>query len=72
MLASESEQEVLKRLSAEVLLPLPGRKDLVGVIALGPKRSEAPYSRSDLALLRSVATQTGLAIQNSRLFDAGS
>jgi sigma-B regulation protein RsbU (phosphoserine phosphatase) len=68
MLASESEQEVLKRLSVEVLLPLPGRKDLVGVIALGPKRSEAPYSRSDLALLRSVATQTGLAIENSRLF----
>jgi phosphoserine phosphatase RsbU/P len=68
MLAGESEQEVLKRLSAEVLLPLPGRNDLVGVIALGPKRSEAPYSRSDLTLLRSVAAQTGLAIENSRLF----
>jgi sigma-B regulation protein RsbU (phosphoserine phosphatase) len=68
MLASDIEQEVLKRLSAEVLLPLPGRKDLVGVIALGPKRSEAPYSRSDLTLLRSVAIQTGLAIENSRLF----
>ena len=68
MLASESEQEVLKRLSAEVLLPLSGRNDLVGVIALGPKRSEAPYSRSDLTLLRSVAAQTGLAIENSRLF----
>jgi sigma-B regulation protein RsbU (phosphoserine phosphatase) len=68
MLASDGEQEVLKRLSAEVLLPLPGRKDLIGVIALGPKRSEAPYSRSDLTLLRSVAAQTGLAIENSRLF----
>jgi phosphoserine phosphatase RsbU/P len=68
MLASESEQEVLKHLSAEVLLPLPGRNALVGVIALGPKRSEAPYSRSDLTLLRSVAAQTGLAIENSRLF----
>jgi phosphoserine phosphatase RsbU/P len=68
MLAGESEQQVLKRLSAEVLLPLPGRNELVGVIALGPKRSEAPYSRSDLSLLRSVATQTGLAIENSRLF----
>lgn len=67
MLASDSEQEALKRLSAEVLLPLPGRADLIGVIALGPKRSEAPYSRSDLTLLRSVAVQTGLAIENSRL-----
>jgi sigma-B regulation protein RsbU (phosphoserine phosphatase) len=70
MLASEGEQDILKRLSAEVLLPLPGRKDLVGVIALGPKRSEAPYSRSDLNLLRSVAVQTGLAIENSRLFSS--
>jgi sigma-B regulation protein RsbU (phosphoserine phosphatase) len=43
---------------------------LVGVIALGPKRSEAPYSRSDLTLLRSVAAQTGLAIENSRLFSS--
>jgi phosphoserine phosphatase RsbU/P len=68
MLAGDSEQEILKRLSAEVLLPLPGRNDLVGVIALGPKRSEAPYSRSDLSLLRSVAVQTGLAIENSHLF----
>ena len=70
MLASEDEQEALKRLSAEVLLPLPGRHELVGVIALGPKRSEAPYSRSDLTLLRSVAAQTGLAIENSRLFSS--
>jgi phosphoserine phosphatase RsbU/P len=68
MLASEGEQEALKRLSAEVLLPLPGRDELVGVMALGPKRSEAPYSRSDLSLLRSVALQTGLAIENSHLF----
>jgi phosphoserine phosphatase RsbU/P len=68
MLASDSEQQVLKRLSAEILLPLHGRNELVGVIALGPKRSEAPYSRSDLTMLRSVAAQTGLAIENSRLF----
>jgi sigma-B regulation protein RsbU (phosphoserine phosphatase) len=68
MLASDGEQEILKRLSAEVLLPLPGRNDLVGVMALGPKRSEAPYSSSDLSLLRSVAVQTGLAIENSYLF----
>ncbi len=68
MLAGDNEQEALKRLSAEVLLPLPGRNELVGVMALGPKRSEAPYSRSDLTLLRSVAVQTGLAIENSHLF----
>jgi len=35
MLAGDSEQEILKRLFAEVLLPLPGRNDLVGVIRAG-------------------------------------
>jgi sigma-B regulation protein RsbU (phosphoserine phosphatase) len=40
---------------------------LSGVLALGPKRSEEPYSRSDRSLLQSVALHTGLAIENSEL-----
>ena len=36
-------------------------------MALGPKLSEEPYSRSDRRLLSSVALQTGLAIENSTL-----
>ncbi|NOT49443.1 MAG: PP2C family protein-serine/threonine phosphatase, partial [Acidobacteria bacterium] len=35
-----------------------------------PKRSEEPYTASDLRLLRSVATQTGFALENSRLTEA--
>ena len=50
-----------------MLLPLPGRSNLIGVMALGPKLSEEPYSRSDRRLLSSVALQTGLAIENSAL-----
>jgi sigma-B regulation protein RsbU (phosphoserine phosphatase) len=50
-----------------LLLPLPGRSKLIGVMALGPKLSEEPYSRSDRRLLSSVALQTGLAIENSAL-----
>jgi sigma-B regulation protein RsbU (phosphoserine phosphatase) len=46
---------------------LPGRSRLIGVMALGPKLSEEPYSRSDRQLLSSVALQTGLAIENSAL-----
>jgi phosphoserine phosphatase RsbU/P len=40
---------------------------LLGVISLGPKRSEAPYSKGDLQLLSAVASQTGLALENARL-----
>ena len=66
-LATEQERRVLRELESEVLLPLPGRTKLVGLISLGPKRSEEPYSRADLQMLQSVAMQTGLAIENSEL-----
>jgi len=66
-LAAPSEIAVLNQLDAELLLPLPGRSNLIGVMTLGPKLSEEPYSRSDRRLLSSVALQTGLAIENSAL-----
>ena len=65
--AGESEHESLEQLDAELLLPLSFNQRLAGVISLGPKQSEEPFSSGDIRLLRSVATQTGLALQNSRL-----
>jgi sigma-B regulation protein RsbU (phosphoserine phosphatase) len=67
--ASDAERAALNDLSTELLVPLPGRNRLAGVIALGPKRSEEPYSRTDRQLLQSVATQTGLALENAELFE---
>jgi sigma-B regulation protein RsbU (phosphoserine phosphatase) len=54
-------------LESQLLLPLSSRKELLGFISLGPKRSEEPYSSSDTRLLGTVAAQTGLALENSRL-----
>jgi sigma-B regulation protein RsbU (phosphoserine phosphatase) len=65
--AALEEQTKLRGLDAEVLLALPGRERLLGLMALGPKLSEEPYSTSDLALLQSVASQTGLALENAQL-----
>jgi sigma-B regulation protein RsbU (phosphoserine phosphatase) len=65
--ATDAERAALKELGAEILIPLPGRTRLSGVLALGPKRSEEPYSRADRSLLQSVALHTGLAIENSEL-----
>ena len=67
MEATAGEREALRDLDTELLVPLPGRNRLVGVMALGPKRSEEPYSRSDRQLLQSVASQTGLALENAEL-----
>lgn len=61
------ERESLAALGPEVLLPLSLNQKMLGVLSLGPKRSEEPYSASDLRMLGSVATQTGLALENSRL-----
>jgi sigma-B regulation protein RsbU (phosphoserine phosphatase) len=56
-----------KQLEAELVLPLSANRKTLGLITLGPKRSEEPYSSADLRLLGSVAAQTGLALENSRL-----
>jgi len=60
----------LPELDSEILLPVASRKELFGFISLGPKRSEEPYSSTDTRLLRTVAAQTGLALENSRLSEA--
>ncbi len=63
LLANSSERNLLDAMSCELLLPLSGRDQLLGLITLGPKRSEEPYTPSDLRLLESVAAQTGLALE---------
>jgi hypothetical protein len=57
-----------------LLLPLTAPQketgNLLGVLALGPRRSGQPYSRSDLALLSTLATQAGTAIAVAQLVEA--
>jgi phosphoserine phosphatase RsbU/P len=67
LLADAEEKQTLNATHAELLLPLPGRQRLMGLMALGPKLSEEAYSPSDLRLLQSVASQTGLALEVSQL-----
>ena len=67
LMAGIAERRALDVLNAELLLPLSGRNRLMGVMALGPKRSEAAWSRTDLQVLQTVARQTGLALEVSEL-----
>jgi sigma-B regulation protein RsbU (phosphoserine phosphatase) len=53
-----------------VLLPLTLKSRLMGIISLSGKRSEEPYSRTDLQLLKAVASQTGLALENAELTES--
>jgi sigma-B regulation protein RsbU (phosphoserine phosphatase) len=67
---SEEERRNLASLHPQLLLPLMTKQNLLGIISLGEKRSEAPYSSTDLRLLKSVATQTALALSNAELTSA--
>ena len=52
----------------DCLVPFLGRTgDLVGLIVLGARLSEEPYSGEDYRLLASVASQAGMALENMRL-----
>lgn len=64
---SEGERIRLAALGAQLLLPLVVKDKLLGVLGLGPKRSEEPYSPSDVRLLQSVAGQAALALENGQL-----
>ncbi|MFZ0863973.1 MAG: SpoIIE family protein phosphatase [Candidatus Sulfotelmatobacter sp.] len=55
-------------LRADCLVPVLGRDSrLVGLLVLGPRLSEEPYSGEDKHLLASVASQTGVALESLRL-----
>ena len=61
-------RSVLAPLSPDCLAPMLGRGGrLVGLLVLGPRLSEEPYSGEDKRLLASVASQAGTALENIRL-----
>jgi phosphoserine phosphatase RsbU/P len=64
---STDERQNLAALSPQLLLPLSVKDKLLGLVTLGEKRSEEPYSGTDLRLLKSVASQTALALSNAQL-----
>ena len=61
------EKLCLEKIQAELLLPVSGRSQLLGVIALGAKRSEEPYTPADMRTLQSVAAQAGLSLEVGNL-----
>ena len=68
--AGEEERSDLRELNSQLLVPMGAKDDLSGVISLSPKRSEEPYTPNDLRLLKLVAAQAGMALENSRLTEA--
>ena len=62
------EREQLAELETGVLVPVKVKDNLIGVILLGPKRSQKMYSVDDLEFIYTVANQAAVAIENTRLY----
>ncbi len=54
---------------AALSILLTKNQDIVGLLVLGPKKADLPYSSADLSLLKTVANQLAVAADNSRLYE---
>ena len=65
---AEEELQWLEDLGVRLIVPIGGTRDrLVGVLLLGERRSEEPYSSTDRQLLQGIAAQIGLVYENQHL-----
>ncbi len=60
----------LARIAADIFIPLKAQNELLGILTLGPKLSEQPYTYDDQLNLLTLANQTAIAIKNALLYDA--
>ena len=63
----ETESSYFREMQMSVYAPIVFENALIGILACGPKLSDAPFSVRDLELLTTLAHQTGAALRNARL-----
>jgi len=61
--------KALKAMAFEQYVPIKRNHLLIGIIALGPFVSGAPYTMRDIELFATLAAQTAMALENARLFE---
>jgi hypothetical protein len=67
----QQEMDWLSSLGTSLIVPMNGAEQrLAGLLLLGPKKSEAPYSGSDHQLLDTLANQIAVVYENVRLKDS--
>ena len=60
----------LDAFGAEVVAPVLFREQLIGLLAAGPRRGDAPYTTEDLRFLRLLGNQSAVALENARAYSA--
>lgn len=66
--ASQQERDWLRALEMEIYLPIRAHGELAWLLALGPQGTGEPYRPRVVEFLSTLAHQTGVALQNARLF----
>ncbi len=59
--------QALAAVGTRLLVPLAARGSLYGLLLLGGKRSEAEFQQEDLQLVRTLANQAAVALENAEL-----
>ena len=65
----KEERAALEMLAMDLFIPLKSKGQLVGLLAVGPKRSEQEYSQDDQRTLITLGNQIAVAIENARLYE---
>jgi phosphoserine phosphatase RsbU/P len=68
-ISPNDEIEALQEVKSTLLMPLYSKDGMLGVISLGPRLGDLPFSREDKQLLMSVSGPTAFAIENARLVE---
>ncbi len=62
-------QEIMDKLNAELIIPMVLHNEVMGILAMGKKKSDEDYTQDDLDILLPLARTLAIAISNAKLFD---
>jgi diguanylate cyclase (GGDEF)-like protein len=63
------EKKILEDLDLQLLIPLPAKGDIMGIILLGAKATGATYLNDEITFLEDLASLAGIATNNARLYE---
>jgi len=61
-------QDIIDKLSAELMIPMVLHEEVMGVLSLGKKKSDEDYTQDDLDIILPLAKTLAIAISNAELF----
>jgi len=64
----QGEKEQLVASNLEILCPIKSQAKLSGILGLGKKQTNTPFSQEDMELVMNVASQVGMMFENAQLY----